>query len=591
MIVALSSSIPTFKTVTFHAGLNVLLADLARDSTDKHTRNSAGKTSLVEIIHFLLGSTPEKGSLFKKPEIVAHSFTGLFNFGDKPLSVTRKVNDDQRLLVDSAEAAALGLILRHDDEADLHFLHVDDWKAFLGNAWFGLPRERDGTEFAGAYAPTFRALIGYFARRRRIGAFAHVDKQNEHQQAWDSQVNLSYLLGLSWDAPRAIQDLRARRSTLKTLRKAIRGGELGQMFGTSAEIRPELVRAEERIERLKRQVSSFQVLDSFRDLADRVASIKGRMSRIAADLALARETVTHLGRAIKDETPPQYSDVDALFRAAGVELPGVALKRFDDVQKFQASVVENRKRYLEEQLTEANDAITAMDANLKSLDDEKAAILRQLDGKGAFEDLEHIRDELAIMVSRAEVLREKMQNASVLESNQAAQRIESAELERRLQEDHARHENAIKSATVLFDQAIAKLYDDRTGNLVIAATKDGPKFEITIQGGGNLGGIDMMKLFCFDIMLYQLSTERFRGPKFLVHDSHLFDGVDGRQVGHALAYGAEVAQRTGGQYIVMMNSDEFGPLESEVLAAQADAILSVRLTDDENGGLFGFRFD
>jgi uncharacterized protein YydD (DUF2326 family) len=591
MIVSIGSSIRTFKTVTFHAGLNVLLADIAGTSTDKHTRNSAGKTSLVEILHFLLGSSPEKGSLFKKPEIVPHSFTGEFLFGDNAITITRKVSDDGRLLVDGEEAAALKLVLRHDEETDLHYLAVDDWKAFLGKAWFGLPRDREGTEFAGAYAPSFRSLIGYFARRRRIGGFSHIDKQNEHQQPWDSQVNLSYLLGLSWDAPRAIQDLRTRRATLKSLRKAIRSGELGEMFATAAEIRPELARAEERIERLKRQVSTFQVLESFREQADRVAAIKNRMSQLAGDRALARETVTHLERVIKDEKPPQYADVESLYRAAGVELPTVALKRFEDVEKFQASVVQNRKRYLEEQLKEANQSIVDMDAILKTLDDEKAAILRQLDGKGAFEDLENIREDLAVMVSRAEVLREKLQNASVLESNQTAQRIESAELERRLQEDHARHENAIKSATVLFDQAIARLYDDRTGNLVIAATKDGPKFEITIQGGGNLGGIDMMKLYCFDIMLYQLSSERFGGPTFLVHDSHLFDGVDERQIGHAIAYGAEIAQRTSGQYIVMMNSDEFAQVQEEVTAAQADAVLPVRLTDDEAGGLFGFRFD
>ena len=52
MIRTVSSSLPTFKTLTFTPGLNLLLADVAKTSTDRHTRNSAGKTSLVEIIHF-----------------------------------------------------------------------------------------------------------------------------------------------------------------------------------------------------------------------------------------------------------------------------------------------------------------------------------------------------------------------------------------------------------------------------------------------------------------------------------------------------------------------------------------------------------
>ena len=49
-------------------------------------------------------------------------------------------------------------------------------------------------------------------------------------------------------------------------------------------------------------------------------------------------------------------------------------------------------------------------------------------------------------------------------------------------------------------------------------------------------------IFCFDMMLMLLSLRRGRSPGFLVHDSHLFDGVDERQVGKALAIGGNLAQ-------------------------------------------------
>jgi uncharacterized protein YydD (DUF2326 family) len=47
--------------------------------------------------------------------------------------------------------------------------------------------------------------------------------------------------------------------------------------------------------------------------------------------------------------------------------------------------------------------------------------------------------------------------------------------------------------------------------------------------------------------------ERKTGPGFLIHDSHLFDSVDGRQVTRALRIGAETAKELGFQYIVTMN--------------------------------------
>lgn len=81
------------------------------------------------------------------------------------------------------------------------------------------------------------------------------------------------------------------------------------------------------------------------------------------------------------------------------------------------------------------------------------------------------------------------------------------------------------------------------------------------------------------------------GPGFLIHDSHLFDGVDERQVAKALQIGAELAEKFGFQYIVTMNSDAV-PKEGFGEGFNLEKyILPVQLTDeDETGGLFGVRF-
>jgi uncharacterized protein YydD (DUF2326 family) len=147
----------------------------------------------------------------------------------------------------------------------------------------------------------------------------------------------------------------------------------------------------------------------------------------------------------------------------------------------------------------------------------------------------------------------------------------------------------IGAATRLVDHAIAALYDDRTGNLLIEPRKNGPVFTLSIGGGGNQGAIDQMKVFCFDMMLLERVTERLGGPRFVIHDSHLFDGVDPRQARSALLLGREVALRIGGQYVVSMNSDKFEKIGGD--DGLREAVLPTRLTDDEGGGLFGFRFD
>jgi len=108
--------------------------------------------------------------------------------------------------------------------------------------------------------------------------------------------------------------------------------------------------------------------------------------------------------------------------------------------------------------------------------------------------------------------------------------------------------------------------------------------------GNRSKGINNMQIFCFDMMLMAMCQKRGMGANFLIHDSHLFDGVDGRQVMRALKVGAEMAHKLGFQYIVSLNQDDAFKEEEEGFDLN-DYILPVRLTDSgEDGGLFGVRF-
>ncbi|WSW02318.1 DUF2326 domain-containing protein [Streptomyces sp. NBC_01006] len=74
-----------------------------------------------------------------------------------------------------------------------------------------------------------------------------------------------------------------------------------------------------------------------------------------------------------------------------------------------------------------------------------------------------------------------------------------------------------------------------------------------------------------------------------MHDSHLYDGVDERQVARALALAAEVTEEEHMQYIVTLNTDTLSTAAQRGFNPEPH-IRSPRLTDDEEGGLFGFRF-
>ena len=569
----------------------MLLSDKSPDSGEKQTRNSAGKTSLVEIIHFLFGANATKDSLLRNPALVKYTFRARIEFDDGILVVGRSGAEPSRILVDARDAAIFGLRGKVDKNSGGHYVTNEVWKEFLGSRLFGLPSQLEGSAFDQPSAPSFRALFAYFVRRGAGGAFFRPQQQSEKQQRSDWQINLSYLLGLDWRIPFELHNVREREKRLEELRKAAKGGVFGDVIGTVAELRPKMVLAEQNAKRLRVDIANFHVVESYREYSDRAAHAKSQMLAIERRAVALKETAAHLRDALERERAPEPGDLSRLYESVGVELPGVALRRFEEVAEFHASVIENRRHHLLEEIAGINRAIADGDERVAQLNAERSSILHFLSGAGALEDFLTLQTKLGDLEAEAASLKKRFEAAEIIEGEATKLNIERADIQRRLQEDHQVRKSRIDDAIILIGNAISNLYEDRTGEFVVDATENGPEFSITIQGDRGTG-ISSMEIFCFDLALFEITGREKRGPGFLVHDSHLYDGVDERQIAQALHLGSNAAEQIGGQYIVMMNSDIFDRLPHSDSFDRDAAVLSARLSDEsDTGGLFGFRFD
>src|ERR1700704_3919065 len=395
MILSIESSLSTFKTVRFQGGLNVLLADTQPGSTEKQTRNSAGKTSLLEIIHFLMGSNCDKDSLFRTAALIEHTFTGAFIIAGEQFTIQRGGAEPSKIFLLAGGEDRDDLPKRTDKSSGRLFVSNTNWRVFLGHALFAMPGDVNGTAFEDPGTPSFRALFAYFVRRRDSGAFLYPERQAEQQQRGDWQVNLSYLLGLGWQIPFQFQKVRGRERTLEELKKAAKGGAFGEVMGTVAELRPQVIVAETRAAKLRTQLANFEVLDSYRDLSRRAAKAKLDMQALGRESVGLHETLGHLERALAVEAPPAKTDVQKLYTDSGIELPGIALRRFDEVNQFYDSVVQNRRAHLQHEIAETRRRVAENESSLASLDIERRDLLQTLEGRGALEDFVNLQRELA----------------------------------------------------------------------------------------------------------------------------------------------------------------------------------------------------
>ncbi|WP_450097645.1 ABC-three component system protein [Sodalis praecaptivus] len=566
------STLASFKHLgDLKPGLNVLLAEKTKGATSKQTRNRAGKTSFVELVHFLFGADAGPDSIFRTPELVEHTFGIDFDLKSERTVAERSGGSKAKIFVATPSAAKAKF-------------SATEWCTFLGEQMFGL----SSLEAAGSKPPSFRSLFAYFVRRQTSGAFITPEKQAMMQGTGDMQMALMFLLGLDWQIARDWQVVRDREKTLEELKKASGNGVFGSIIGKAADLRTELTIQEARLKKLYTEVETFQVLPEYRKLEVESSTLTRQLNELANANTIDFSIIRDLESALDSEVPPNHEDLHALYQEVGIVLPSLVNRRYEDVKSFHESVVRNRKDYLSSELEAAKLRIELRDSKKAQLDQRRGEILGILKSHGALEQFLKLQGELGRLESEVESLRQRFEAAKQLEGARNELEIERNRLTIRLRRDFAEQNDRLAEAIVAFEETSRRLYES-AGSMTVTETSNGPVFKFPMQGERSKG-IKNMQIFCFDMMLMRLCAKRQIGPGFLIHDSHLFDGVDGRQVISALHLGADIAQSLGFQYIVTMNEDD--AFKETIKGFDLNRyVLPTRLTDaTEDGGLFGCRF-
>jgi uncharacterized protein YydD (DUF2326 family) len=573
MIHHIFSSLPSFKELDFHPGLNVLIAQKEAGATDKQTRNRAGKTSLIEIIHFLTGADAGTDSPFRSEALASESFGLTLDLGGKQVTAQRSGKDRSKMHVEGAS------FLNGKTR-----LSNTEWTALLGEKMFGLHNipENEGR------APTFRSLFAYFVRRQGSGAFTTPEKQATMQQVGDCQVVLLYLLGLDWQIASEWQKVRDREKTLRELKRAAGAGAFGSIIGKASDLRTQVTVAEARLKEIQARLSDFHVLPQYAEMESEADQLTHQINDLSNANVIDTASIRDLETAMRSEAPPPIDELESIYAEAGVSLPGLAIKRYDEVRTFHESVIRNRRDYLAGELDAAKQRVVARDQEKQRLDERRAELMNILKSHGALDQFSKLQAETARKEAEVESLRQRFDAAEQLEGAKNELDIERNRLTLRLRRDFAEQKARLSEAILAFEETSKRLYES-AGSMTVEETSNGPQFQFPVQGSRSKG-IKNMQIFCFDLMLMMLCAKRGIGPGFLVHDSHLFDGVDGRQVVSALKVGAETAKALGFQYIVTMNEDDAFKEKTDGFDIH-DHVLPVVLTDaKEDGGLFGFRF-
>ncbi|WP_261569266.1 ABC-three component system protein [Frankia gtarii] len=580
MLRQLGADDPRFRALTFQPGLNILVADVAPGSRDTDSRNGAGKSSMIELLHFLLGERTDSSALALRPELRRVEFNLLLGWPQQaePLRVSRTGTRAGWVHLEPLPSAAD----RGQLELDTGHVRIQEWQRLIERDLFGLPDDHAG--IGG------RNLLSFLIRRTTSNGYNSAVRSHGRQSDADATTNLAYLFGLDWHLADRYRLLKARDTARTQMQKAAQDPLLGRIIGNVADLRSEIALAEQRVRDLERQVADFRVVPEYERLREQADQLDQRIRQLRARDTVARRNLQDLQRALEEATDPDVSYLEPVYAELGVILTDQVRRRFDEVEAFHQSVVRNRRRYLDEEANTIREQLTESESELQRIGEQLASVLRTLQEGGALAALTTLQQVLGQQQALLSALRHRYEAAQTLEATKREIRQARLTLQQEMDRDIEERRGYVDEATVLFSEFARRLYSpDRTAYLRFDAGDKSLRIQPHIDSD-NSAGIGNMVIFCFDLTVSVLAHRAGRAPDFLVHDSHLFDGVDDRQLSAALFLAAEVTAREGLQYVITLNSDDLDKARRRGFIPDP-YLLPQRLTDRyEDGGLFGFRF-
>ena len=244
--------------------MNVILADRADDSDETESTNGLGKTTLLRIIHFCLGSDLGRDKVLTHPKLSGVTFGLSFLCDGQTIEVLRDIGDAKNVWVTSSFLHGFEYTVEETSDSSTK-ISLEDYRSLLTLRFIGNMRPESNT-------PSFREIALYLIR---IGKSAFIEPTTafQGQPGASKRISTSYLLGLNWSSQKKLQTLLDARRQVDAGAKALEEAEASSRQKSIGDLEAERVALEAGIGTRRAEVEKFNVRDDYQDLQDRLSQV------------------------------------------------------------------------------------------------------------------------------------------------------------------------------------------------------------------------------------------------------------------------------------------------------------------------------
>jgi uncharacterized protein YydD (DUF2326 family) len=530
-LLKLSANKPTFHPLTFkEEGISIILGrkENSLPKNEKKTFNGLGKSLIIQIIHFCLGSNTIDAFEKRLPD---WEFKLEFDVDGEKFIALRNTSKQSELILNDKE------------------YNLEKFKTLLGEKVFKLKKPYIN------YLK-FRPLISRFIRPRKESYMSYDDfvkKEEDYAQL----VNNSYLLGLDVSKVSNKIKLKDKYDNIEDLKKSLEGDPIFKSyFIEDNDVDIDIVDLEESILHLSTELKNYRVAKDYDEIRREADDVSREVRGLKNNALILKNALKNIEKSLVVQPDISKEVILKLYNDAKVNFSEAVIKKLEDVQSFHTKLMSNRIERLMEERQKLEAQYNEIESKRFRLGQKEDELLNYLSSHGALDEytvlsnkLSDLRSKFQKLISYKEILQRYKNKLEEIKIEASKENIDTNNY---LNDSRA----LIDSNISLFRQFSKEFYEDKPGGIEITNNENLNKLRFNINAkiqDDASDGIGEVKIFCFDWTL--LKARHNHTVRFIFHDSRLLSNMDPRQRAtlFKLAYKNTVNQ--GLQYIVSANQD------------------------------------
>ena len=533
-LISLTANNKSFHPIKFHDGVNIIMAKQVTPHTenDGNTYNGVGKSFILHLIHFCLGSNYIKSFENSLPD---WEFTLEFSINNNKYYSKRKTIKTEKI----------------DFNGEL--LGPRAVQVKLLNLCFGIKDTPKNM--------TWTTLFSRFIRRYRV-SYNTFDSYVPKESDYSKLLNNCYLLGIDIDLIEKKMILREEQKNIIDTEKMLKKDNLFRQYymgNSDAEI--DEVDLEERIKNLESVIGNFKVSSNYHDLEKEADDVSFQKKKLENKRAMITGHIKNIKDSLNESNHIKTEKLYEVYNAAQVEVPEMIKKQVDAVLKFHEELLLTRNRRLKKELVLQYQSLQEIDNKINQLGIRMDELLGYLNSHGALEEytaltkqLADLRNELNHIHEYQRILKVYREKEREIKSNFISQDKETD----MYMEDNEKLFSSLKKT---FRDYTKWFYKDKRSGLIINNNSGENTIRYILDArieDDSSDGVNEVRLFCFDLLLFLCKQSNIR---FMFHDSRLFANMDPRQRETIFRKMAEICKKEDVQYICSINEDALQSIE------------------------------